>query len=133
MTDAEVLRHVRPMVMVLDEVGTILQVAGSSLATLGYDPETTTLEQLSFDEKVGLLEGAVSSGVGRRLEREQRFFLCGRLVNLLQISRDNLVVFPRHVLQRVAYHVDNAELNLGLRESGVDRVRKTFKTINTGD
>ncbi|MFW2332905.1 diguanylate cyclase domain-containing protein [Ilumatobacter sp.] len=27
------------MVMVLDEVGTILQVAGSSLATLGYDPD----------------------------------------------------------------------------------------------
>ena len=39
LTDAEVLRHVRPMVMVLDEVGTILQVAGSSLATLGYDPD----------------------------------------------------------------------------------------------
>ena len=39
LTDAEMLRHVRPMVMVLDEVGTILQVAGSSLATLGYDPD----------------------------------------------------------------------------------------------
>lgn len=44
------------------------------VASLGYDPETTTIEQLSFDEKVGLLEGAVSSGVGRRLEREQRFY-----------------------------------------------------------
>jgi phosphate transport system permease protein len=42
--------------------------------SLGYDPETTTIEDLTFDEKVGLLEESVSSGVGRRLEREQRFY-----------------------------------------------------------
>lgn len=43
-------------------------------AELGYDPETTSLSSLEKDELVGLLEGSVSSGVGRRLEREQRFF-----------------------------------------------------------
>lgn len=44
------------------------------VASLGYDPATTTLADLSFDELVGLLEANVSSGAGRRLEREQRFY-----------------------------------------------------------
>jgi len=44
------------------------------VASLGHDPETTTLSDLSYDELVGLLEGSVSSGVGRRLERDQRFY-----------------------------------------------------------
>ncbi len=44
------------------------------VAEAGYDAETTTLGDLSKDELVVLLEGAVSSGVGRRLEREQRFY-----------------------------------------------------------
>lgn len=44
------------------------------VAGLGYDPATTGLSDLSKDELVGLLQGAVSSGVGRRLEREQRFY-----------------------------------------------------------
>jgi phosphate transport system permease protein len=44
------------------------------VATLGYDPEATSLHDVSYDELVGLLETTVSSGVGRRLEREQRFY-----------------------------------------------------------
>ncbi len=44
------------------------------VASLGYDPTVTSLSDLSYDEMVGLLEGAVTSGVGRRLEREQRFY-----------------------------------------------------------
>jgi len=44
------------------------------VAGLGHDPETTTLGDLDYDELVGLLEANVSSGVGRRLEREQRFY-----------------------------------------------------------
>jgi len=44
------------------------------VAGLGYDPETTTLGDLEYGELVGLLEVNVSSGVGRRLEREQRFY-----------------------------------------------------------
>jgi phosphate transport system permease protein len=44
------------------------------LASLGYDPATTSLSDLSKDELVTLLQGAVTSGVGRRLEREQRFY-----------------------------------------------------------
>jgi phosphate transport system permease protein len=44
------------------------------VAEAGYDPETTTLADLDKDELVALLEGAVSSGVGRRFEREQRFY-----------------------------------------------------------
>ncbi len=44
------------------------------VAEAGYDPETTTLQDLSYDELVGLLEANVSSGVGRRMERDQRFY-----------------------------------------------------------
>jgi phosphate transport system permease protein len=44
------------------------------VAELGHNPEVVGLVDLEKDELVGLLEGAVSSGVGRRLEREQRFF-----------------------------------------------------------
>ncbi|MGD2042920.1 MAG: phosphate ABC transporter permease PstA [Acidimicrobiia bacterium] len=44
------------------------------VADLGYDPATTTLAEVPYDELVGLLEANVSSGVGRRLEREQRFY-----------------------------------------------------------
>lgn len=44
------------------------------VAGLGHDPDTTELADLEFDELVGLLENGVSSGVGRRLEREQRFY-----------------------------------------------------------
>ena len=40
----------------------------------GHDPDVTGLSDLSKDELVDLLEGAVTSGVGRRLEREQRFY-----------------------------------------------------------
>jgi phosphate transport system permease protein len=44
------------------------------VADLGYDPASVDLVDLEFDELVGLLEGTVASGVGRRLEREQRFY-----------------------------------------------------------
>lgn len=44
------------------------------VAALGHDPDTTSLGDLSHDELVGLLEANVSSGVGRRLEREKRFY-----------------------------------------------------------
>lgn len=44
------------------------------VAGLGHDPEVTTLGDLEYDELVGLLATNVTSGVGRRLEREQRFY-----------------------------------------------------------
>ena len=44
------------------------------VADLGYDPGVTSLGDLSFDEMVGLVAANVSSGVGRRLERDQRFY-----------------------------------------------------------
>lgn len=43
------------------------------VADLGFDPATTTLGDLSRDDLLGLLSETLSSGVGRRLEREQRF------------------------------------------------------------
>ncbi len=44
------------------------------VAEAGYDPATVDLEDLTRDQLVTLLEGAVSRNVGRRLEREQRFY-----------------------------------------------------------
>lgn len=44
------------------------------VAELGYDPQTTGLDDLSFDEMVALLEAHISTGAGRRMEREQRFY-----------------------------------------------------------
>ena len=47
---------------------------GAIVAGLGHDPEVTGLQEVTYEELVGLLEANVSSGVGRRLEREQRFY-----------------------------------------------------------
>jgi phosphate transport system permease protein len=44
------------------------------VADLGHDPATIDLVDLEYGELVGLLETTVGSGVGRRLEREQRFY-----------------------------------------------------------
>ena len=44
------------------------------VASLGYDPTTTALADLSYDELVGVLAGGIERNVGRRLEREQRFY-----------------------------------------------------------
>jgi phosphate transport system permease protein len=44
------------------------------VAALGHDPATTELSDLSKDELVGLLQGSIATGAGRRLERERRFF-----------------------------------------------------------
>lgn len=44
------------------------------VAANGYDPATTALGDLNKEQLVAVLESGVSSGVGRRLEREQRFF-----------------------------------------------------------
>ncbi|MGZ5382484.1 MAG: phosphate ABC transporter permease PstA [Acidimicrobiia bacterium] len=59
------------------------------VAGLGFDADTTSLADLSKDELVTLLQGAVSSGVGRRLEREQRFY-ADRLVFESQAKWDEV-------------------------------------------
>lgn len=44
------------------------------VASFGYDPATTSLDDLTYDELVVALQGSISNNVGRRLEREQRFY-----------------------------------------------------------
>jgi phosphate transport system permease protein len=46
----------------------------SIVADLGYDPDEVALADLSYDELVTVLGGTVSTNVGRRLERDQRFY-----------------------------------------------------------
>jgi phosphate transport system permease protein len=44
------------------------------VASQGYDPSTVGLGDLSKDELVTVLKGGINNNVGRRLEREQRFY-----------------------------------------------------------
>lgn len=44
------------------------------VADVGYDPEEVHLSDLEKDELVDLLVASISTGVGRRMEREQRFY-----------------------------------------------------------
>ena len=59
------------------------------LASYGYDPAVTVLSDLSKTQLVEVLAGSVSSGVGRRLERDQRFF-ADRLVFESQAKWDEV-------------------------------------------
>lgn len=59
------------------------------VADLGYDSEAVDLIDVPYDDLVGLLEATVGSGVGRRLEREQRFYE-DRLVFEPQASWDEV-------------------------------------------
>ena len=59
------------------------------VAANGYDPAVTELSDLNKEQLVALLEGSVSSGVGRRLEREERFF-ADRLVFESQAKWDEI-------------------------------------------
>jgi phosphate transport system permease protein len=44
------------------------------VADLGYDPAQVSLDSLSTEDLVTALQGSISNNVGRRLERDQRFF-----------------------------------------------------------
>lgn len=44
------------------------------VASLGYDPASVSLDGLSKDELVTALQANINNNVGRRLEREQRFY-----------------------------------------------------------
>jgi hypothetical protein len=57
----------------------------------------------------------------------------GGLIYLLEVSGDLFAAFPRNVLQAVAHHVHNAELNNGLRKDRFDGLRKSLQAIDTGD
>lgn len=56
-------------------VGQVNQVEPEEIvASFGHDPNEVSFEDLTYDELVIALEGSISNGVGRRLEREQRFY-----------------------------------------------------------
>ena len=86
-----------------------------------------------------LSPGFADGGIGcipRFLERVQLgfgFFGRGGLVDLFQIGRHRFVLFPRHIPQTIAHHMDNASLYPGLRKSRFDRLGKTAQPIDTGD
>lgn len=61
-----------------DSFGLVAQVNAAEpediVASLGHDPAAVSLGDLSYDELVAVLETGVSTNVGRRMEREQRFY-----------------------------------------------------------
>ncbi|MDJ0664893.1 MAG: phosphate ABC transporter permease PstA [Acidimicrobiia bacterium] len=59
------------------------------VSAYGYDPAVTVLDDLNKEQLVDVLQGSVSSGVGRRLEREERFF-ADRLVFESQAKWDEV-------------------------------------------
>ena len=63
------------------------------VASLGLDPTQVSLPDLDKDQLVELLAASVSSGVGRRLEREQRFY-DDRLVFETQAVWDDVCARP---------------------------------------
>ncbi|MNG04457.1 hypothetical protein D3C84_875910 [compost metagenome] len=56
-----------------------------------------------------------------------------RLVDLLQIRRHRLVVLPGDIAQRVAHHVDDTQLDLGLGILHGNGIREALETIHTRD
>lgn len=75
-------------------VGQVNQVEPEEVvASFGYDPSEVGFEDLTYDELVVALETGVSSGVGRRLEREQRFY-ADRLVFESQAKWDEVCAEP---------------------------------------
>ncbi|MEN8041207.1 MAG: phosphate ABC transporter permease PstA [Actinomycetota bacterium] len=61
-----------------DSFGLVAQVNQNEpenvVASMGHDPAEVGLSDLSKDELVEVLEAGISNNVGRRLEREQRFY-----------------------------------------------------------
>jgi hypothetical protein len=52
---------------------------------------------------------------------------------LFEVSGDLLAAFPRNVLQAMAHHVHNAQLNNGLRKDRFNGFRESLQPIDTGD
>ena len=55
------------------------------------------------------------------------------LVDLFQIGGHGPALLPGYIAQAVADHVDDAQLDLGLREGGFDGLGKAAEAIDTGD
>jgi len=71
--------------------------------------------------------------LGKQLQIELRFSLRRRRVNRFQVFCDLRTLFVIDVFQRIADHVDQAQLDLGLREDGFDGFWEAGQTIHTGD
>jgi len=55
------------------------------------------------------------------------------LVDGFQVGCNLFALLPRNVVQAVAHHMDDAELNLGVRKDGLDGFGKTLEPIDTSD
>ena len=57
----------------------------------------------------------------------------GGAVNLLEIRSNSLPILPGYEPQRVPDHMHDTELDLGLREYGIDSLREAFEPIYAGN
>ncbi len=67
-----------------------------------------------------------------RIERHQCRLFGRGLIDSLQAAGDGFVVLPGHVFQAVTHHMDDAQLDMGLREDAVYRIREALKTVHAG-
>lgn len=44
-----------------------------------------------------------------------------------------ILTLPGHVFQAVTHHMDDAPLDMGLREDAVYRIREALQTVHTGN
>ncbi len=72
-------------------------------------------------------------GFRERIHRHQCRLFGRGLIDHLPAAGDGFVVFPGYVFQAVTHHMDNAQLDMGLREDAVYRIREALQTIHTGN
>ncbi len=70
---------------------------------------------------------------GKRIHRHQCRIFGRGLIDRLQAAGGGFVVFPGHVFQAVTHHMDDTQLDMGLREDAVYRIRETLQTVHTGN
>lgn len=67
-----------------------------------------------------------------RTERHQCRLFGRGLIDSLQAAGDGFVALPGHLFQAVTHHMDDAQLDIGLREDAVYRIREALKTVHAG-
>ncbi len=68
-----------------------------------------------------------------RIQRHQCRLFGRGLIDRLQTAGDGFVILPRHVFQAVTHHMDDAQLDMDLREDAVYRIREALQTVHTGN
>ena len=67
------------------------------------------------------------------IQYHQHLVFSDGLVNAFQVDSNMLAVFPRHVFQYVAHHMQDTKLDLGLLIHIGGGIRKALQSVDAGD